>query len=263
MPSRTATPSDFGTQLRHWRRARGVSQLELATRAGTTPRHVSFIETGRSRPGRDVILRIAESLRLSVRECNDLLASAGLPRAYAERPLDDASILPILDDLRTLVEGHAPYPAAVIEETGRVRLCNATYERLLPGALERTPEELIDQFYGPPGRAAIENWEEIAWVNAERRRRGAERSGDPRLVELVDRAFAWLEDVPRPAFDPRDEAPLIMPRIRIGADVVSTYSAALRFETAREVTLSELRVELIYPSDAEGARVFRRLAATR
>lgn len=259
MSTRTATPTSFGNLLRNWRRTRGMSQLELATRAGTTPRHVSFIETGRSRPGREVILRIADSLELPVRERNALLVSAGLPRAYAERALDDESMQPVLEGLQRMLDGHRPYPAAVIEESGRIRVCNDAYARILPGALESSPEELIDRFYGEAGRAVIENWAEVAWATAERRRRRAERSGDPRLLQLARRALEWMKDVPRPPFDPEDESPLIMPRMRFGDQTISTYSAVMRFETAREVTLSELRAELIYPADDDSARFFRSL----
>jgi transcriptional regulator with XRE-family HTH domain len=106
--------SRFPTELRRWRTARRLSQLELAARAGTTQRHVSFVELGRSRPGRNVVMRLAESLDLTLRERNDLLISAGFAPAFPESPLDDAALRPIREALDRILDGHLPYPALVV-----------------------------------------------------------------------------------------------------------------------------------------------------
>jgi transcriptional regulator with XRE-family HTH domain len=110
-------PSPFGQQLRHWRRRSGVSQLDLAVQAGTSPRHVSFIETGRSRPGRDLVLRLAVALDVPIRDRNTLLTSAGLPPAYPDRELTDDAMRPVKLVLERVLAGHEPYPAWVV---GRV-----------------------------------------------------------------------------------------------------------------------------------------------
>lgn len=252
------TPSSFGQRLRHWRKLRGVSQLELAHRAGTTPRHVSFIETGRSRPGAEVVLRIAEGLDLPVRERNALLEAAGLAPAFAERELDDAALAPFLAPLRTILERHEPFPGAILDARGRVRLANAAHRRLLPGAEAMSAEEGIDAFYGETGPRFIENWSEVAWTEVERRRSMAERSASPDLHALADRAEAFLTDVPRPRPAADADSAVVVARFRVGDEPLETFTSVLRFDTAREVTLSEIRLELLFPKDERSAR---RLAA--
>ncbi|MEO1229363.1 MAG: helix-turn-helix domain-containing protein [Myxococcota bacterium] len=259
MDFETPAGAPFGGQLRYWRQVKGLSQLELAHRAETTPRHLSFIETGRSRPGRDVVLRIAECLELPMRARNDLLQAAGLPPAYPERDLDDDALAPFIDGIRALLEAHAPNPAAAFDELGRVRLANATYRRLSPGVEERTPEEIVDLFYGEVGRGLVVNWAEVAWMTAQRRLRNAIASGSAEQLRLAERARALVAEVAQPDMTGSEASPLICPRLRVGAEVVETYSVVVRFETAQDVTLSELRVELTYPTDAAGAEVFRKL----
>lgn len=260
MSGEPASGAPFGRQLRHWRKLRGLSQLELASRAETTPRYVSFIETGRSRPGRDVVLRIAACLDLPMRASNDLLAGAGLPPAYPERELDEASLRPFIAGVQTLIDAHDPFPAAAMDELGRVHVANAAYRRLSPGVERRTPDEIVDLFYGDVGRAVVENWAEVAWATADRRRQRALASGHAEQLRLADRAHERLRDEPRPEQTTMAGSPLICPRLRLGDAVVETYTAVVRFETARDVTLGELRVELIYPTTEEGAEVFRNAA---
>src|SRR5918992_480227 len=110
--------SRFPAELRRWRTARPFSQMELATRAGTTQRHVSFIELGRSRPGRNVVMRLAESLDLTLRERNDLLLAAGFAPAFPESPLDDTALRPVREALDRILDGHLPYPAIVVRPHG-------------------------------------------------------------------------------------------------------------------------------------------------
>ena len=120
--------SRFPTELRRWRKARRLSQLELAIRADTTQRHVSFLEQGRSRPGRDVVVRLAESLDLTLRERNELLLAAGFAPAFPESPLDDAALRPIREALDTILDGHLPYPALVVRPHGILVTANRAFE---------------------------------------------------------------------------------------------------------------------------------------
>ena len=120
--------SRFPTELRRWRTTRRLSQLELAIRAGTTQRHVSFIEQGRSRPGRNVVMRLAESLDLTLRERNDLFVSAGFAPAFPESPLDDAALRPIREALDRILDGHLPYPALVVRPHGILVTANKAFE---------------------------------------------------------------------------------------------------------------------------------------
>src|ERR687892_2437627 len=120
--------SRFPTELRRWRTVRGLSQLELAIRADTTQRHVSFVEQGRSRPGRNVVVRLAESLDLTLRERNELLLAAGFAPAFPESPLDDAALRPVREALDTILDGHLPYPAMVVRPHGVLVAANRAFD---------------------------------------------------------------------------------------------------------------------------------------
>src|SRR4051794_18212448 len=120
--------SRFPSELRRWRTTRRLSQLELAIRADTTQRHVSFIEEGRSRPGRNVVARLAESLDLTLRDRNELLLAAGFAPAFPESPLDDAALRPVRQALDTILEGHLPYPAMVVRPHGILVTANEAFE---------------------------------------------------------------------------------------------------------------------------------------
>lgn len=264
MSRRTPTAGSFGSQLRYWRRARGLSQLTLASLAHTTPRHVSFIETGRSRPGHDLVLRIAGCMRLPARAANALLAAAGFGPGFDERALDDEVMRPVRRVIDSVLEQHAPYPGCAIDARGRVHLANTPYLALFPKALERSAEQNIDDYFGAPGRAWIVNWPEALWAAFDLRSDYAQRSGDPELLRLAERALSHLRDVPRPV--PEGSSPMIVSKVRLGDETITTFASVLRFEAARDVTLSELRIELIFPADErsdEIMRAFGERASTR
>lgn len=253
--------SPFGHRLRDWRRQRGLSQLQLASLAETTPRHVSFIETGRSRPGRDLVLRLAECMHLPVRDRNELLALAGLPPAFAERELNEEELRPFRVAIEAMLRKHEPYPACAFDGLGRVRMANAPFRVLWPAAMEATPEEAIDTFFGPgPMREMIDNWAEVAWANIDSQRQRAARTNNPRLHSLLKRSLEHLEGVPRPSST--TTSPVICPRFRFGETVVRTFTTVVRFEHAHDVTISELRVELIFPLDDTSDAFLRQMAAS-
>lgn len=257
MPIDSEDGSEFGRKLRHWRRVRGLSQLVLATEAESTPRHISFIETGRSRPGKDLILRIGEGLKLPLRARNDLLRAAGFPAVYPTQALAEEGMAPFRKIIERLLDGHTPYPAAAIDVRGGVQMCNDTFRRFLPGVAESTAEESIDRLFGAEGRKAIVNWADVAWAHADLRREQAERFGDAELQRLSERALGFLADTPRPLGRANHAFPALVTRTRVGQKVVSTVTTVVRFETAREVTASELRVELIFPADDQAEALFR------
>lgn len=124
----------FARELRRWRSSRRWSQLDLALRAGTTQRHLSFMEQGRSRPGRSMVVRLAESLALSLRESNALLLAAGFAPVFAESTLDDATLRPVCEALERILEGHLPYPAVVVRPYGALVAANAALAVLTEGA---------------------------------------------------------------------------------------------------------------------------------
>src|SRR6185369_2731950 len=135
---------NFGTALKDWRTRRHLSQLDLALRAGTTQRHVSFMESGRSLPGRGMVLRVAESLELPLRERNGLLHAAGFAPSYPETKLDDPAIRPVLDGLRRLLDGHRPYPAIVVDRYGVLVAANDGFRLLTEGVAPELLQEPVD-----------------------------------------------------------------------------------------------------------------------
>ena len=123
----------FGSELRSWRTRRGVSQLDLAIRAGTTQRHLSFMEQGRSAPGRTMVVRLAESLELSLGDRNGLLLTAGFAPVFPESDLDGPELRPVRAALETILHGHDPYPAVVVRHGGEIVGMNAAVEVLFEG----------------------------------------------------------------------------------------------------------------------------------
>ncbi|MFK7988793.1 MAG: helix-turn-helix domain-containing protein [Sandaracinaceae bacterium] len=253
--------SPFGNHLRAWRRRRGWSQLDLAIRAETTPRYVSFIETGRSRPGRELVLRLAATLDLPLRDRNILLRSAGWPPAYQEYALSDARLEPFRGAVKSILDRHDPYPAVAVGTLGRVVMSNRASRALFPGMEGQSPEELIDGFLGDgPQRNAVENWAEVAWATVDRMQNEATHGGDPRLDALVERALKHLAGTPRP--DRQDpSSPVIAMRLRVGDETLSLFTTVLRFENAQELTMEGLRIELMFPMGPDDDALLRALTS--
>jgi len=257
------SPSPFGQLLRHWRTRSGISQLELAAQAGTTPRHVSFLETGRSRPGHELVLRLATALDVPIRERNELLRAAGLAAAYPARELADEAMAPVRRVLDRLLRTHEPYPAWVGGRGFRFFSSNRAAEALFPGMCSLAPETIVDLWFGPgPFRQVVENWQDVVRVGVASLRRDVAQSSDPALVALLRRAEAHAAGLAPPAPGATFDLPVVCPRLNIGGRTIRTISAVMRFDTAVEVTASELRAELMFPADDESDVFFRQLAGS-
>jgi transcriptional regulator with XRE-family HTH domain len=244
-------------RLKHWRQHRGLSQLELALRAQVSQRHVSFIETGRSRPRQEVVLKIAEALEIPLRERNVILQFAGLAPSYPEVPLSSAAIAPFREAVRRMLTAHEPYPAYVINRWWEVVDANCAGRRLFP-ELSSGAVNVVDAIFAPGGiREMIDNFAAAGWVFLVRLRHEVEESaGDERLQALLERAEFHMRDVPRVAAEPGSDF-VVCPNLRVGGRVIRTISMMARFGTAREITLDELRVEMIYPADDAADAFFR------
>jgi transcriptional regulator with XRE-family HTH domain len=259
MTSSSPRPA-FGRKLREWRQRAGLSQLELAARASTTARHVSFVETGRSRPGSDLVLRLCEALDLPLSQRNGMLEAAGLPHAFTAHALDDRAMAPIRRVLDRVLASHEPYPAWIYGRGLQPLAANRAGESLLPGLCAMTPSTIVDLWCAPgPLRALVDNWAEAMWAAIDSLRRELARSNDPQVATLLRRAERHARGVSRPAaVDP--ELPVACPRFRVGDRIVRTVAAVLRFDTAIDVTASELRVELMFPADDDSDAFFRERA---
>jgi transcriptional regulator with XRE-family HTH domain len=263
MPTIT-NPNRLGSELRRWRDARRVSQLELAVRAGTTQRHLSFVETGRSLPGRTLVLRLAESLELTLRERNALLAAAGYAPAFTESTLDDPALRPVRHVLQQVIAGHMPYPALVAGPHGEVIAANGAVGVLTEGAapeLLSSPMNIWRLVVHPRGMAArVQNL--AAWGRhvVEGIRAQSLRHPDPRLDELVDELSGYLPATPPPD---RDYLGFAVPlQLHTADGTLQLLTTLTSFATAIDVTLAEMHLEAWLPADQSTADILRRRAET-
>jgi transcriptional regulator with XRE-family HTH domain len=249
MTSTTVVPST-GSLLREWRRRRNVSQLDLAHRAGVSPRHVSFIETGRSRPTSGMILRLCDELRVPLREQNRLLLAGGFAPAHPELSLADPPLAQVSAAIDSILAAHLPWPALVIDGAWDLVAANDAVYGLLDGVaaeLLEPPVNVIRLTLEHDGLAPrIVNLAEWRGALVSRLRREHDASGDARLAELVRAYAAPHRGDPPEATDP----PLVVPLVlRRGDQQLSLLSATTVFGTTREVTVSELAIEAFYPAD--------------
>jgi transcriptional regulator with XRE-family HTH domain len=259
----TPSAEQFGSALRVWRTRRRISQLELALRAETTQRHLSYLERGRSVPGRTLVVRLAESLELPLRDRNDLLAAAGYAPLYPESSLSGLPLEPVRHALTSVLRGHEPYPAIVCRR-GEVVAANAAFDVLTEDA---DPRLLLPPINGyrlalhPRGMAPrIGNFPDWAHHVLNKLRETARRTPDPQMDRLVTELEAYVP----PASPGRDHVGFAVPlklRCRDGdLTLISTYAL---FATAVDVTLTDLRLEAFLPADRTTADILRTRADQR
>lgn len=255
-----------GQLLRDWRVRRRRSQLDLALDAQVSTRHLSFVETGRARPSRALLLSLGRLLELPLRECNQLLLAAGFAPRFAERALDAPPMREALQAVARVLEAHDPYPAVAVDRHWNLLRANAAAAWMLaavdPVLLER-PNVLRISLH-PRGLApAIINLGEWRHHILERLRGQVARSHDPDLGALLQELSGWA---PLPGETrEHDESPLpevvMLFRLRTAVGEVRLFSTMTVFGTPVEVTLSELALEAFYPADPESAARLRQLAA--
>ncbi|AWZ08703.1 MULTISPECIES: helix-turn-helix transcriptional regulator [unclassified Streptomyces] len=259
-PASSPGPSPFAREMRRRRSLRRMSQLELATLAGTTQRHLSFIESGRSVPGRAMVVRLAESLGLTLRERNALLLSAGYAPLYAESARDAEAVEPAMEALRSILTGHLPYPAVVAGPRGELVLANAAFDLLTEGAaahLLEPPVNVLRLALHPQGMGPrVVN--AAAWgrhITEGLRARSAAHP-DPGLDLLVEELTGYLPAaVPDQAGHLGFAVPL---RLRSADGELRLLTTLTSFATAVDVTLAELHLEAFLPADAATAELLRR-----
>jgi transcriptional regulator with XRE-family HTH domain len=241
---------DFPQALRERRTRRRISQLELSLRAGTTQRHVSFLESGRSEPGREMVVRLAESLELPLRERNSLLLAAGYAPAYPQTSLDDPALAPVRAALRHVLDAHRPYPAIVVDRRGVLVAANDGFRILAEGAkaeLSGPGANVYRLALHPDGMAPrIGNFPEWARHVLEGLRAEIARNPDDELAELLAELETYVPDRPLPPGHLGFAVPL---RLRTGAGELRLMTTISTFATAVDVTISELRLEAFLPVD--------------
>ena len=254
-----AEPAGFAQALREWRERRRVSQLELALRAGTTQRHVSFIERGRSLPGRSMVVRLAEALEVPLRERNALLLAAGFAPAYPQTNLDDPSLDPVRSALEHVLDGHMPYPAVLTDRDARLVAANPATGALLVGAarwLLDAPVNLARVLLHPDGIAPrIGNLTEWGWHVIDGLARKADRDGNPALETLIAELVEYVPARQRPL--PPGHLGFAVPlRLRADEQELALLTTLAHFATAIDVAVAELTLEAFLPADAATAAFF-------
>ena len=254
----------FANELRRWRTSRRWSQLELATRAGTTQRHLSFMEQGRSQPGRAIVLRLGESLELSLRERNELLLAAGYAPAFVESKPGDAVRQPIRDALNRILIGHLPCPAVVVRPYGELVAANAALEILSAGAapfLLAPPVNVLRLTLHPDGVARrVLNLPEWGRHIIENLRARSLRSPDQRLDAFVDELEGYV-----PALAPGpDHVGFAVPlRLQFDDGELRLITTITSFATAVDIAVAELVLEAFLPADAASAEMLQRAQRER
>lgn len=255
----TLTEPTFGESLRHWRERRRISQLELAIQAGTTQRHLSFVERGRSLPGRGMVIRLAESLNLPLRERNCLLVQAGYAPVYTESTLTDDDMHAVNDALTAILAGHEPYPAMIVTRLGDLvssnRACDVFFEDVADHLLAE-PLNTRRLALHPDGIAKrIRNFEAWAPHVTDSLDRELSRNPDPALTVLRNELAGYVSV---PAISSNHIGFAVPLELDTSCGVLKLITTLATFATTTDVYLSELRLEAFLPADEETAERLRR-----
>jgi len=245
--------------IRQWRKRRHLSQLRLAQAADVSPRHLSFVENGRANASRDLLLRLAETLALSHRECNALLVAGGYAPPYPERRFDEASFRVVRETIGLVLRAHEPYPALAIDRHWNLIAANRTASLLLGQSGNVTSPQTVNVVrlsVHPEGLGGrIVNARQFSASLANRLRHEADRSGDAVLASLLDEVEAWRraqgwprgdETMVDPALAQEVAVPL---RIDTELGMLSFLGTTMVFGTATDITVSELTIESFFPLD--------------
>jgi transcriptional regulator with XRE-family HTH domain len=269
--SSTVVPPDsradsFQSLLKTWRRRRRLSQLDLALTSGVSQRHISFLESGRARPSREMALKISETLEVPLRERNKWLVAAGFAPLFQSRPLDDPQMNQVMSAVRMMLTNHEPFPAVAVDRAWNIRLANPPFERLaamlgpnLWGEIGNdAARNLMRLFFHPNGiRPLVANWNAIAPLLWYRAQREAEASAGEDLRRILAELSPYQD---RSVLGAAEEAALlpVLPLViaRNGIQI-SLFTVIATFGTPQDVTADELRIESLFPADEATDQFFR------
>lgn len=264
----------FAALLKRWRERRKYSQLQLALDAGVSQRHLSFLESGRAQPSREMILQLAEVLEVPLRERNELLHAAGFAAVFPQRALDNEDMVAVRQALDMMLRHHEPFPALVVNREWNLVLANAATVRFI--SLLGDPDEVWQRvdpsgnrnvmrltFHHQGMQPLIRNWDQVATLLLSRLQR--EAAADPTnnaLQQLCADIMAYPHVAPDWTNTPWNSAPPILPlTVAAGGQALNIFSMISTFGTALDITAEELRVESFFPADEFSALFFRALAA--
>jgi transcriptional regulator with XRE-family HTH domain len=266
-------PGGVGPLLRRWRESRHLSQLELALEAQVSARHISFLETGRAEPSREMLLTLSNVLDVPLRERNFLLLAAGYAPVYGETSLDDPRMTQVRAAVEVILKSNEPRSALAHDRHWNVVMANGAFVRFLTLTLGHEPAGLLPLrvstpprlnvlrlLFDPDGvRQIIVNWEAIARSLLNEAYRRLAWARDDTLKELIAEILSY-PGVPARWREPELEAPheLILPMVlKLGGSVARMFSTVTTVATPHDVTLQELHVEVFYPADEETESVLQ------
>jgi len=259
-----ARPIHVGNHLREWRQRRHLSQLDLAVDAEISARHLSFVETGRAAPSREMVLRLAERLEVPLRERNVLLVAAGYAPAFPQRSLDDPALAAAREAINLVLKAHEPNPALAYDRHWNLVSANRMVAPLLEGLPPRLlghPFNILKLAFHPEGLAPrTVNLAEWCGHLLERLHRQCEVTADPELLKL----YRELKSYPIPARSgplPPDNVAIPF-KLRHDGEVLSFFSTTMVFGTPVDITLSELALETFFAADELTATRLRAMAAS-
>ena len=271
--SQATQPDLFGPMLRAWRRRRGASQLALALQSGVSQRHVSFLESGRARPSREMVVQLSSALDVPLRQRNAMLLAAGFAPVYRESNLAAPELTPVRQAIERMLKQQEPYPAVVIDRLWNLLQANEAANAFTIFLFEGPPPapppgkapNLLRWLLDPKAlRSKIANWEEVArylvsTTYAEIRADG----GEPKALAFIQEIMAY-PDVPdsfrKLRFEDRP-APVMTVDYLVGGKSLSVFTTIATLGTPQDVTLQEVRIESFFPADERSDALFKSLAA--
>lgn len=272
-----ARTTPLGHLLREWRSARGMSQLDLALRAGFSARHVSFIETGRTQPSRQALLVLAETLDVPLRERNKLLEAGGYAHIYKQTPLAAEAMRHVRGILEFILQRHEPYGAMVLDTYSNLLMANGPAATLMSGLVDPSlmappqpgaaalPPNVLRLVFHPLGaqRFIVNRHVVIPSLLARAEREMGELTGDEGAASLLNELRGYADLAAGGAARPGPPSPsdLLLPvHFRINGIDLRLFSTIMTLGTPQDVTLQELRIETFFPADAESEAALKKLA---
>jgi transcriptional regulator with XRE-family HTH domain len=255
----------FPELMKSWRKKRRMSQLELGLEAGVSQRHVSFLESGRAKPSRTMILQLSETLSVPLRERNDWLLAAGFAPIFAARPLDDPQMTQVMTAVRLMLRNHEPFPAVAIDRAWNIRLANQPFEQLsallgedLWTRLGNSQRNLMRLLFHPQGiKPYVTNWTAIAHLLWQRARREADAVGGQEMKTMLIELESFQDAELLVATEETALLPILPLALEKDGLHLSLFTVIATFGTAQDITADELRIESLFPADEATERLFR------
>lgn len=259
--------SDYAAAMRYWRGKRGFSQLRLSTESGISQRHISFLESGRSQPSREMILKLGIVLDIPLRERNVMLLAAGYAPAYQERNLSDPEMTAVKQALDFMLRQQAPYPALVVDRLWNLVMSNGPAGKMIAWLLDGPPatSNVIKLTLEPNGlRKYIVNWEDVSadllqWIQREAMSDGPGSEATTLLEDLL--AIPGVRAASKTANLDRRALPFLPFTLRKDGVELNLFTTITTLGTPHDVTVHELRMEAFFPADEATAEWFRKLPA--